>query len=254
MFCPFGTIREAVVIPDRLTSRSRCYGFVTFTTASSVHRVLDQSPFTLNNGRTLTVTLAASNAKPRRARFTVKHGVSSLSASELDVFRTVNIQSIEPATLSIGSIAKGDGRKRKRNRSRSDHERPISERNVESHSVSTVSDDTVYSANDPDGHYRPRTAKINLCRSQTAAPHRSSGDKGVNEKRMITVLNEMTAAATTRATPGMISNVNALHGMTGSALSINPFRPIVLLSDASVIAGTQIVLVPVAVPVQVVRY
>lgn len=150
LFVPFGIIREAVIIPDRLRARSRCYGFVeslciriflyrrfhivdlylirhyisynviirqvTFVDKSSVIEVLDNLPFTLYNGKELTVTLAASNAKPRRAQFTVKHGVSghkslpqnpgeNLIYDDPSLLRTANIQPIEPATLETATLS-----------------------------------------------------------------------------------------------------------------------------------------------------
>jgi len=120
IFSPFGTIREAVVIPDRFRVRSRCYGFVTFKHSDSVARVFADSPIVTALGQRLSVVLAASNTKPRRAHFAVKHGVSGHKplprvAEEqsitprsrpnqhgmADLFRTANIQPIAPAKLYV---------------------------------------------------------------------------------------------------------------------------------------------------------
>jgi len=75
IFIPYGTIREAVVIPDRFRIRSRCYGFVTFANEESVEKVFNSMPIETENRR-LTIILACKNAKPRRAHFNVRHGTS----------------------------------------------------------------------------------------------------------------------------------------------------------------------------------
>jgi len=75
IFVQYGTIREAVVIPDRFRVRSRCYGFVTFATEESVEKVFNCIPIETENRR-LTIILACKNAKPRRAHFNVRHGTS----------------------------------------------------------------------------------------------------------------------------------------------------------------------------------
>lgn len=85
---------------------------VTFAEEYSVRDVLESLPFILCTGKELTVTLAASNAKPRRAHFTVKHGVSghkslpqnpgeNLIYDDPSLLRTINIQPIEPAKLVV---------------------------------------------------------------------------------------------------------------------------------------------------------
>merc|ERR1719242_1260072 len=52
------------------------------------------------NGDPLTIKLAVSDVKPRRAKFTVKHGTSAgLEDSEKALLRTANIQTINPAKL-----------------------------------------------------------------------------------------------------------------------------------------------------------
>eukprot|EP00485_Elphidium_margaritaceum_P017849 CAMPEP_0202728184 /NCGR_PEP_ID=MMETSP1385-20130828/185499_1 /ASSEMBLY_ACC=CAM_ASM_000861 /TAXON_ID=933848 /ORGANISM="Elphidium margaritaceum" /LENGTH=577 /DNA_ID=CAMNT_0049394431 /DNA_START=103 /DNA_END=1836 /DNA_ORIENTATION=+ len=139
IFSSFGTIREAVVIPDRFRVRSRCYGFLTFVNAQSVSNVLSHRPICTRQGIQLTVVLASANSKPRRAHFNVKHGISGhkplpkvAEEEELNqssqpikssdrkhgnyqggkggkvsiytdpsLFRTANIQSIAPATLEV---------------------------------------------------------------------------------------------------------------------------------------------------------
>jgi hypothetical protein len=75
IFCQYGAIREAVVIPDRFRIRSRCYGFVTFVDEESVEKVFNRMPIESENRR-LTIILACKNAKPRRAHFNVRHGTS----------------------------------------------------------------------------------------------------------------------------------------------------------------------------------
>jgi RNA recognition motif-containing protein len=75
VFSKYGTIREAVVIPDRFRIRSRCYGFVTFVNEESVEKIFDSMPIEVE-GRRLTIILACKNAKPRRAHFNVRHGTS----------------------------------------------------------------------------------------------------------------------------------------------------------------------------------
>ena len=74
---------------------------VTFAESSTVQRVLDKLPMVNGNGDPLTVKLAVSNAKPRRAKFAVKHGRSghykSTPAKQADdarksLLRTANIQ------------------------------------------------------------------------------------------------------------------------------------------------------------------
>jgi len=75
IFISYGSIREAVVIPDRFRIRSRCYGFVTFVDEESVKKVFNSMPIESENRR-LTIILACKNAKPRRAHFNVRHGTS----------------------------------------------------------------------------------------------------------------------------------------------------------------------------------
>jgi hypothetical protein len=140
IFAQYGTIREAVVIPDRFRVRSRCYGFVTFQCPTSTTKVFESTPIFTQQGRKVTVTLASNNTKPRRASFNVKHGVSGHKAlptvreeetstkafqqrtaqtttarntksgvgvySDPSLFRTANIQQIEPAKLYIDETQK----------------------------------------------------------------------------------------------------------------------------------------------------
>merc|ERR1712154_84669 len=73
MFSAYGVIRESVVIPDRFRVRSRCYGFVTFKCEESVSSAFKDLPITTESGTKLTVVLASSNSKPRRAHFNVIH-------------------------------------------------------------------------------------------------------------------------------------------------------------------------------------
>jgi hypothetical protein len=121
VFSSFGTIREAVVIPDRFRVRSRCYGFVTFKHHHSVTRVFAEQPIMMANGQRLSVVLASSNTKPRRAHFSVKHGVSGHKplpmvkeeeestprnqSSTADLYRIANIQPIAPAKLYVDDYA-----------------------------------------------------------------------------------------------------------------------------------------------------
>lgn len=111
-FAKYGTIREAVVIPDRFRVRSKCYGFVIFKDKKSVSKVFASLPMETKDGKPMTVVLASTNCKPRRARFNVKHGVvghkqlvenknDNSVYSDSSLFRTANIQQIEPAKLYI---------------------------------------------------------------------------------------------------------------------------------------------------------
>lgn len=86
----------------------RClYPQVTFAESTSVLMAMSNQPMFNNNGEPLTVTIAASNTKPRRAKFNVKHGNSGHHDSamgqtedaEKALLRTANIQTIKPAKL-----------------------------------------------------------------------------------------------------------------------------------------------------------
>jgi len=112
MFSSFGSIREAVVIPDRFRARSRCFGFVTFVERSSVLKVLDALPIISKHGNRLTV--AQSSSKPRTERFTVSHGKAAPSQNQMtdlsgkSLLRTINIQQIRPAKLEVGGAIEKD--------------------------------------------------------------------------------------------------------------------------------------------------
>ena len=57
-FEAFGEVREARVITDRDTGRSRGFGFVTFSDAESADRALSEMNGTDLDGRTIRVDLA----------------------------------------------------------------------------------------------------------------------------------------------------------------------------------------------------
>lgn len=63
-FLQFGGIREAVVIMDRLTGKSKGYGFVTMETVDSAERAC-KDPNPIIDGRKANVNLAYLGAKPR---------------------------------------------------------------------------------------------------------------------------------------------------------------------------------------------
>lgn len=65
-FEPFGEITEAVVIMDRVTGRSKGYGFVTFVSPESAINAT-QDGYPVIDGRRTNCNLAVLGAKPRRA-------------------------------------------------------------------------------------------------------------------------------------------------------------------------------------------
>jgi len=112
-FKVFGSIREAVIIPDRFRIRSRGYGFVTFVHESDVKKVFTQANLSMGT-HLLNITLAYTGEQPRRAHFTVKHGhnghkllkevsprrrfcprTDNLTHDNSCMYRTANIQAID---------------------------------------------------------------------------------------------------------------------------------------------------------------
>ncbi len=63
LFATYGEVTEAVVIMDRETSKSKGFGFVTFTTPESAQKALEMSGKEVD-GRTIVVNIA----KPREER------------------------------------------------------------------------------------------------------------------------------------------------------------------------------------------
>ena len=62
-FEQFGELREAVVVTDRETGRSRGFGFVTFGSASDAQSAIDEMNGTTLDGRTLVVNEARERAR-----------------------------------------------------------------------------------------------------------------------------------------------------------------------------------------------
>ncbi|HEY8431632.1 MAG TPA: RNA-binding protein [Sandaracinaceae bacterium] len=65
-FSRFGEIREAKVVTDRDSGRSRGFGFVTFKDASSAQKALEEMNGAELDGRTLNVDIAQERS-PRRS-------------------------------------------------------------------------------------------------------------------------------------------------------------------------------------------
>jgi len=63
LFTQYGEVTEAIVIMDRETSRSKGFGFVTFTTPESAQKALEMSGKEVD-GRAIVVNIA----KPREER------------------------------------------------------------------------------------------------------------------------------------------------------------------------------------------
>lgn len=56
-FAEFGNIEDVKIIQDRMTGRSRGFGFVTFSSADDAHRALEMNGHELQ-GRAITVSIA----------------------------------------------------------------------------------------------------------------------------------------------------------------------------------------------------
>jgi len=65
-FSRFGPVREAKVITDRETGRSRGFGFVTFDAAADAETAIDVMDGSELDGRSIRVNIAED--KPRRER------------------------------------------------------------------------------------------------------------------------------------------------------------------------------------------
>lgn len=57
-FSPVGTIKEAVVIKDRETKRSRGFGFVTFENSDEAQRAIKDLNNSVLDGKTIKVSIA----------------------------------------------------------------------------------------------------------------------------------------------------------------------------------------------------
>ena len=62
-FEPFGDVREAKVIADRETGRSRGFGFVTYSNASDASSAIEAQNGATLDGRTLRVDLAQERSR-----------------------------------------------------------------------------------------------------------------------------------------------------------------------------------------------
>ncbi|XP_010555828.1 PREDICTED: probable RNA-binding protein ARP1 isoform X2 [Tarenaya hassleriana] len=65
-FDKYGEILEAVIISDKITGRSKGYGFVTFKEADAAKRACED-PTPIINGRRANCNLASLGARPRRS-------------------------------------------------------------------------------------------------------------------------------------------------------------------------------------------
>ncbi|EDO40104.1 predicted protein [Nematostella vectensis] len=70
-FAQFGEIREAVVIKDRVTKKSKGYGFVTMATSDAAELAC-KNKRPMIEGRQANVNLAYLGAKPKPTRGTKK--------------------------------------------------------------------------------------------------------------------------------------------------------------------------------------
>lgn len=57
-FEPFGTLRSASIITDRVTGRPRGFGFVEFESADEAQRAIEQLDGSLLDGRSINVNVA----------------------------------------------------------------------------------------------------------------------------------------------------------------------------------------------------
>ena len=64
MFAAHGSVLEANLMTDRVTGRSRGFGFVTMSSAEEAEKAISSLNGTSSDGRSLTVNIA----KPREAR------------------------------------------------------------------------------------------------------------------------------------------------------------------------------------------
>lgn len=90
-FQPFGEILEAVVITDKISGRSKGYGFVTFKDPESARKAI-QTPFPMIDGRRANCNLAFLGAQKNRGNQTdLRHGVEKLQSwpRSSPVFRQV---------------------------------------------------------------------------------------------------------------------------------------------------------------------
>mmetsp|Transcript_41105 Transcript_41105/g.50623 ORF Transcript_41105/g.50623 Transcript_41105/m.50623 type:complete len:238 (-) Transcript_41105:47-760(-) len=100
-FKQFGTIVDAIVIPNDDRTRNRGFGFVTFKYESSARKAIYNSA--LIRGRWCKVNYASDNQKPQRSHFKPKHGKMSFGceyySQESDLYRTKNIQTINACKI-----------------------------------------------------------------------------------------------------------------------------------------------------------
>jgi len=65
LFSPYGTVSDAYLIHDKVTHRSRGYGFVTMDNDDEAHAAIDALNESEYNGRVLHVTMAKVSAEPQ---------------------------------------------------------------------------------------------------------------------------------------------------------------------------------------------
>ncbi|XP_061753762.1 RNA-binding protein Musashi homolog 2-like isoform X2 [Nerophis ophidion] len=108
-FSKFGEIRECMVMRDPTTKRSRGFGFVTFTDAASVDKVLAQQHHELDS-KTIDPKVAfPRRAQPKMVTRTKKIFVGGLSANTV-------VEDVKQYFEQFGKEARSGGGKRTRKR------------------------------------------------------------------------------------------------------------------------------------------
>ena len=72
LFCSYGTIREAVVIPDRFRVRSRCYGFVEYLHSHSIISIPFPIIHSTNRSKVALSYLSTKKGHIQRRRLSAK--------------------------------------------------------------------------------------------------------------------------------------------------------------------------------------
>lgn len=68
LFSAFGQIQEAKIIIDRMSGRSKGFGFVTYSTEAEAKVAIDQLNGTVHEGRPITVSLANTDESRKNHR------------------------------------------------------------------------------------------------------------------------------------------------------------------------------------------
>ncbi|KAJ4726747.1 putative RNA-binding family protein [Melia azedarach] len=80
-FAQFGEILEAVIITDRITGKSKGYGFVTFKDPESARKACQINPFPVIDGRRANCNLAYLGAQKNRPTFSRHAGTDKIMPS-----------------------------------------------------------------------------------------------------------------------------------------------------------------------------